>query len=139
MRLNSPSSWALAYGTTLIAFVGVDFIWLSTMSDRLYRPVLGPMLAQQFALGPAILFYLFYIAGLIFLAVMPGVRAGSVVKALVNGAVLGFTAYETYDLTNQATLQSWSTVLTIADIVWGTCLSGFAATIGALVTLRWCR
>jgi len=50
--------------------------------------------------------------------------------------MLGFTAYATYDLTNQATLRNWSTILTIADLLWGTALSGVAAGIGQWVTER---
>lgn len=45
-------------------------------------------------------------------------------------------AYATYDLTNQATLKSWSTTLTVADLLWGTFVSAAAATIGYLITVR---
>jgi uncharacterized membrane protein len=53
---------------------------------------------------------------------------------MVYGAVFGFVAYATYDLTNQATLKNWSTVLTIADLVWGTVLSAVAAGISQWIT-----
>ena len=49
------------------------------------------------------------------------------VWAALNGAVLGFVAYATYDLTNQATLNVWSTHLTLIDLAWGTTLTMVSA------------
>ncbi|ADY65848.1 MULTISPECIES: DUF2177 family protein [Rhizobium/Agrobacterium group] len=125
-----------AYFFTLIAFLVIDFIWLSTMASRLYRPAIGDLLAENFRLAPAIIFYLIYAAGLTFLAVRPALISGQWTTALVYGAAVGFMAYATYDLTNQATLKSWSTTLTIADLLWGTFVSAAAAIIGYIVTVR---
>ncbi|MDZ7926740.1 MAG: DUF2177 family protein [Agrobacterium sp.] len=125
-----------AYFFTLIAFLVIDFIWLSTMASRLYRPAIGDLLAENFRLAPAIIFYLIYAAGLTFLAVRPALISGQWTTALLYGAAVGFMAYATYDLTNQATLKSWSTTLTIADLLWGTFVSAAAAIIGYLVTVR---
>ncbi|MDQ0321964.1 putative membrane protein [Pararhizobium capsulatum DSM 1112] len=126
----------VAYCTTLVVFVAIDFIWLSTMADLLYRPVMGDMLAPEFRLAPAVVFYLLYVAGLTFLAVRPGLASASIAKAALCGAVLGFTAYATYDLTNQSTLTNWSMTLTIADMVWGTFLSAIASSAGCAIARR---
>jgi uncharacterized membrane protein len=40
----------------------------------------------------------------------------------------------TYDLTNQATLRSWSMQLTLADIVWGMVLTALAGTVAFFIT-----
>ncbi|MCZ7853360.1 MULTISPECIES: DUF2177 family protein [Agrobacterium] len=125
-----------AYLVTLVAFLVIDFIWLSTMASRLYRPAIGDLLADNFRLAPAVVFYLIYAAGLTFLAVRPAFQTGEWTTALLYGAVVGFMAYATYDLTNQATLKSWSTTLTVADLLWGTFVSAAAATIGYLITAR---
>ncbi|MCZ7933003.1 DUF2177 family protein [Agrobacterium leguminum] len=125
-----------AYLFTLVAFLVIDFIWLSTMASRLYRPAIGDLLAENFRLAPAIVFYLIYAASLTFLAVRPAFQTGEWTTALHYGAVVGFMAYATYDLTNQATLKSWSTTLTVADLLWGTFVSAAAATIGYLITVR---
>jgi uncharacterized membrane protein len=132
----SVKTYIVAYLATLIIFVAIDFIWLSSMADRLYRPVLGDMLASGFRLAPAIAFYLVYALGLTALAVRPGLIVGSPQTAVVYGAVLGFTAYATYDLTNQATLRNWSTMLTVADLLWGTVLSGVSAGCGQWIAER---
>lgn len=129
-------AYAVAYLSTLIALVCVDAIWLVNMADRLYRPIIGDMLIPDARLAPAIAFYLIYAAGLVFLAVRPGLLSGSWRTAVLCGAVLGFTAYATYDLTNQATLKNWSTALTIADLCWGTLLSAIAAGAGCWTSHR---
>ena len=129
-------TYIVAYLSTLFVFVAIDFIWLSSMADRLYRPMLGDLLAPNFQLAPAVAFYLIYAAGLTFLAVRPGLVLGSLSTAILYGAALGFTAYATYDLTNQSTLRNWSTTLTIADLMWGTFLSAVAAGAGQWVTER---
>jgi uncharacterized membrane protein len=129
-------SLVVAWITALVAFTGIDFVWLSRMGDAFYRPAMGDMVLNGFRLAPAIVFYLIYAAGLTWIAVRPALAEGGWTVALVNGAVLGFVAYATYDLTNQATLRHWSTALTVVDIAWGTLLSGVAAAIATLVAGR---
>ena len=125
---------AIAYVVTLAAFALLDFFWLSRMADVLYRPAMGDMAAANFRPVPAVLFYLLFCAGLVYFAVRPALGAGDWSMAFVQGAALGLIAYATYDLTNQATLKNWSTTLSIADMSWGTVLSGVAATAGYFVT-----
>jgi uncharacterized membrane protein len=132
----SARIYLIATAITLVVFVGIDFIWLMTMAERLYRPVIGDMLAPEFRPLPAIAFYLVYSAGLTFLAVRPGILSGSLRASIVPAAVLGFTAYATYDLTNQATLKNWSLALTLADLAWGTVLSVIAAAASHVATRK---
>ena len=47
--------------------------------------------------------------------------------AATLGAALGFVAYTTYDLTNQATLRAWPLHVTLIDLAWGTFLTASAA------------
>ncbi len=122
-----------AYVATLLAFVGIDFVWLSFAGPRLYRPILKDILIDGFEPVPAVAFYLLFALGLLMLAVRPALEANSLRLAAGNGALLGLVAYATYDLTNQATLRNWTTSLTLADLAWGTALSAVAAAIGFLV------
>lgn len=124
----------IAYISTLLVFSAVDAVWLTNSADLLYRPILGPILAPEFRLAPAITFYLLYIAGLLYFAVLPGLRDGLWRTALIKGGLFGFFAYATYDLTNQATLIIWSTKITIADMIWGSFVSGVSAAGGCLIT-----
>ncbi len=67
-------------------------------------------------------------------AVLPALDSGNWSKALVNGALFGFFAYATYDLTNLATLKGWSMGLAMLDLAWGAVVTGVSATAGYLVT-----
>lgn len=128
--------YGVAYLATALVFLGIDSIWLSTMADRLYRPLLGDLLLDGFSLMPAVLFYLIYIAGIVYFAINPAFDTDRWQTATLNGAVLGFVAYATYDLTNQATLKNWPVQITIADLCWGTVLTATAATLGFLIARR---
>ena len=127
----------VAFASTFIIFVAVDFIWLSSMTYVLYKPTLGDILTPEFRIVPAVLFYLIFVAALTFFAVLPSLAPErGLGAALLYGAIFGFAAYATYDLTNQATIQNWSTLLTVADLAWGTFLSALAAGAGHFVTMR---
>jgi len=123
-----------AYVATLIVFAAIDAIWLTQIGPSLYKPIIGEILAPQPRMMPAVVFYLMFIAGIVYFAVAPALESGKWQDALVKGALFGLFAYATYDLTNQATLRVWSTRITLLDMAWGTFLSGVAATGGYLIT-----
>lgn len=129
-------TFLVAYLAAGMGFLIIDAIWLTAMANNLYRPLLGDRLAPQFHLVPAVLFYLVYVGGMVFLAILPALATGGVDKALLNGAVLGLVAYATYDLTNQATLRDWPVTVTLADIAWGTVLTALASAGGFLAASR---
>lgn len=108
----------------------LDAIWLTVSAPRLYRPLLGDLLADDFRLAPAAAFYVLYVAGIVILAVMPAIDAGRWQTAAVNGLVLGLVAYGTYDLTNQATLRTWPVMVTVVDLIWGALLTSLTALAG---------
>ena len=128
--------YVAAYLGAGLTFAAIDFVWLTTMTDRLYKPVLGPIMADKPDMKAAVAFYLISIAGTVFLAIAPALKEGNWTRAALNGAVLGFVAYATYDLTNQATLAVWQTKLTIIDLIWGTTLTMVSATGGSFAA-RW--
>lgn len=123
-----------AYFATLIVFAALDFVWLSSMANTLYKPVLKDILLPDFRLGPALVFYLLFPLGLAIFGVSAGIRSGNWTDALLYGALFGFFAYATYDLTNQATLKNWETKLTVIDMLWGTFLGGVAGTAGYFIS-----
>ena len=121
---------ALAYGTCLVVLVLLDLAWLRYASDAIFRPEVGEMLTAKPNFVAAGLFYLFFAAGLVYFAVLPGVRAAGIAVALLNGAFLGFLAYMTFDLTSLAILKLWSVKVSVIDIAWGTFASAAAAAAG---------
>ncbi len=126
------AGWIAGYLTGLVVFVGGDLAWLSFAAPRIYRPAIGPLLADKPDLRPAALFYLLYGVGVTAFAIAPGLRAGRPAVALGWGALFGLLAYATYDLTNQATLRHWSSRLSLADMSWGAAMTGVAAFVGCL-------
>ena len=124
--------WIIAYVAALVVFVAGDMGWLTLMGPRLYRPVLGPMLAEKPDVKTAVVFYLLYLVGIVAFAVAPGLRSGRPLVALGWGALFGLIAYGVYDLTNQATLKTWSVRLSLADMAWGAAITGLAALAGCL-------
>ena len=122
-----------SYPFALVLFVGIDFIWLSRAGDAIYRPVMGDMVLQGFRLGPAVAFYLIYTAGIVAFAIAPTIGTGDWMSAALRGALFGFCAYATYDLTNQTTLKNWSTFLSVIDMGWGSLLTGFAAAVSCKI------
>ena len=126
----------IAYISTLVVFAAVDFLWLTQVGPSLYPPILGAILAPAPRMTPAVIFYALYIGGLVYFAVMPGLKGAGWRGSLIKGALFGFFAYATYDLTNHATLIIWSTKITLLDMLWGTFLSGAAATGGYGLTRK---
>ncbi|MBX3513472.1 MAG: DUF2177 family protein [Xanthobacteraceae bacterium] len=119
-----------AYVATLAAFAVLDFLWIGTMANTLYRPVMKDILLADFRLAPAILFYLLYAFGIVLFAILPGLHGNEILRTVILGAALGLIAYGTYDLTNFATLKNWDTRITVIDMIWGGFATGLAAAAG---------
>lgn len=123
------------YLATAVSFAAVDYVWLTQLSTKVYRPTLDSVVLDTARLGPATVFYLVYILGVLVLAVWP-TRNDPLIKTTITGGLLGAMCYATYDLTNQATLIVWSTRITLIDITWGTLITALGATVGGLVLRR---
>jgi uncharacterized membrane protein len=128
--------YVLAYIGAGLTMAVLDAIWLTVASGRLYRPVIGVLMADKPDLRPAVAFYLIYLFGIVFFAVAPGLKVDSLAKTAIAGAVLGLVAYATYDLTNQATLRVWASHITLIDMAWGAVLTTAAAVAGHLLARR---
>lgn len=127
-------TYLIAYIATAAVFLAVDALWLGVVARDFYRGQLGDLMSPNPSLGVAAAFYLLYVVGLVYFAVAPALASGQWTTALVSGALFGFFAYATYDLTNLAILRGYTSTLAMVDLAWGTALSGFSATCGYLVT-----
>jgi uncharacterized membrane protein len=111
------------YLIAFVIFLAIDAIWLGLVAPKFYKSQIGHLMAEKPNFIAAGVFYLLFIVGLVYFAIMPAVDAGSIGKALLAGALFGFMTYATYDLTNLATLKDWPITVTIVDLIWGTFLS----------------
>ena len=127
---------ALLYGLALLVMLPLDIVWLSTMGKGFYRDQIGPLLLDQPRLVPAAAFYLLYGAGVVLFAISPAVASGSAWQAALWGALFGFFAYVTYDLSNLATLRGFTTAFAIVDIAWGTVLTAVVSGVTLAVARR---
>ncbi len=123
-----------AYVATLVVFLAIDSVWLTVTANTLYKPTLGDILLPQFLPAPAIAFYLVFVVGVVIFAVTPAIQSGNWTQALLYGALFGFFSYGVYDFTNWATLRNWTWQITVADVCWGTALTGVSATLGYLIS-----
>ena len=121
-----------AYAGTFLTLLVCDGIWLGLVARNFYRDQLGALMLPSPNLAVAALFYLFFAAAVVVLAVLPALSAGSIATALLHGAILGLAAYGTYDITNLATLRNWPLTMSLIDMAWGTLLTGVTAVGGYL-------
>ncbi|HKQ11239.1 MAG TPA: DUF2177 family protein [Rhizomicrobium sp.] len=129
-------AYLIAYLVCIVVMGGLDFLWLSNTSASLYRRDLGPLLADDPNMTVAVIFYLVFNVGLLIFAVRPALAGGDWRAAALYGALFGFFAYATYDLTNFATMKVWTLRVTLLDIAWGTFLTGTVASAASAVALK---
>lgn len=128
-------TWIVAFIAAAVAFGTLDAVWLKWAGPNFYRARLRDILAENFRIVPALVFYLAYVVAIVWFAVRPGLASG-LGSAALNGALLGAICYATYDLTNQATMRHWSTTVTVVDICWGAAATAFAATAATLAASK---
>jgi len=117
-RMNA----VLLAGVTLIF---LDFIWLNLNMDyhkKLFNAVQGSPL--HIRIFPALLVYILIPFAVVFFAVN---RASSLKDATIKGAILGFSMYGLYELTNLSTLNGWTYEMVVRDMFWGTAVCAAAA------------
>lgn len=118
------------WAVSLVLILILDSIWFSLTVEKLYKPYLGHIISGKFNYYVAGAFYLIYSLGLSYLILAQGLDANHTgLKILCNGFILGFIAYAAYDLTNQATIESWPVMITIIDILWGGSVTALVSSI----------
>jgi uncharacterized membrane protein len=118
------------YFAAVFVIVALDMLWLGLIAKAMYQQAIGHLMAEQPRLLAALAFYVLYPAGLMIFAVLPHAEDPGWGKAVLTGALFGFFAYATYDLSNLATLRNWPVGLSLVDMAWGTLLSAAAAAAG---------
>lgn len=125
------------YFVSLATFLVIDGLWLTLIAKNFYAKHLGYLMTKTPNFLAAGIFYLIYIFGLVVLVLSPAIQKGSLSSAIIMGALFGFCAYATYDLTNLATIKDWPLIVTIVDLIWGAVLSGSVAGLSFLILNKW--
>lgn len=114
-------------------FFAADAVGLRVLIKPVFERHIDHLFADPFRIVPAALFYLGYVAGVLWFVSVPALRAGDPMAALINGVLLGLLAYGTYEFTNYATLRDWSVQQLVIDTLWGGLLTGISAWVGVSV------
>ena len=118
------------YLVTAIVFLLLDVMMLKKVLYPLFSSNIGAIMKEDPKMGPAAVFYLFYVGGIIWFASLPALASGQPLQAFVAGVILGLLAYGTYEFTNFATLRGWSAQMVAVDVAWGAVLTGTSAWAG---------
>ena len=113
-------TWVSSTLVAAVVFGFLDFLWLGKIGRPLYDERIGGLLAARPNMTAAVLFYAIYVLGMCYFAIIPALAEGSVGKAALNGALLGFLAYATWNLTNLSVLNDFSASIVPIDMAWGT-------------------
>jgi len=126
-------SWFIAWLAAIVAFLVLDGLWLGVVAKSFYADRMGDLLRPSIQVAPAAGFYLCYALGLVFLAVRPGLPEAPLLGSVaLHGAVVGFLAYGTYNMTALAVVRDWPSALSFVDLAWGTLLSASVAVVASL-------
>ena len=123
---------AVLYLSTAAVFLILDAIMLTLVMKPLFDRHIGALMLENIRLLPAALFYLAYVAGLLYLVSVPALKAGAPI--LIPAAILGFMAYGTFEFTNYAILKGWNLRMVVTDVTWGTVLTAVSAWGGLAIT-----
>jgi uncharacterized membrane protein len=105
----------------------LDFFWLGYVAKKIYYGEMGDILLKKPNMAAALLFYIIYVVGTVVFVIAPAFEKTSLAYAIWYGALFGFVAYATYDLTNLATLKGFSKKIVVIDMIWGACLTAVVA------------
>ena len=105
----------------------LDYLWLGVISKKLYYSEMGKILLEKPNMAPALLFYVIYVVGVIVFVINPALAKDSWVYAAGMGALFGFIAFATYDLTNLATMKGFSAKIVAIDLMWGAFMTATVA------------
>ncbi len=114
----------------------LDFLWLGTVAKTFYRSQIGKLLLDKPNMTAAVLFYVIYVVGVVMFVISPALEKGSLGYAVTRGALFGFVAYATYDLTNLATMKGFTTKVVLVDLLWGAALTAIVAAVTYLILYR---
>ena len=126
----------ILYILTAVLFLAIDALMLTFVMKPLFTRHIGEAMRDSTMLAPAGLFYLAYVAGLVFLVSLPALRDAAPGRAALHGAIIGAMAYGTYEFTSMSIMKDWSWQMVATDTIWGAVLTGFCAWAGVVLMLR---
>lgn len=129
--------YVFIYLAAVAIFLGIDAVWLKTMTGLFYEKRIGHLLADEPNIIAAGVFYLFYLLALCIIILYPQIKAqASLGHIFLMGALIGLMAYGTYDFTSLALYKGYTLDTALVDFVWGGLLTGTVSAIVAWLAYR---
>jgi uncharacterized membrane protein len=122
----------ILYIATAVVFLILDGIMLTLWMKPLFTRHIGALMVEPIRAVPAGLFYVAYVAGLLYLVSWPALKTGAPIW--IPAAIIGAMAYGTYEFTSYAIMRDWHWQMVMTDVVWGTVLTAFSAWAGVAIT-----
>lgn len=121
----------ILYVITFAVFLGIDYVGLSYLIKPTFEAEIPDLILDSPRLGPAVMFYAFYIVGVLWFVSMPALAQDkSLLWVFGTAAFIGALGYGTYEFTNLAVMKDWTWKMALTDFFWGIALTGTAATVG---------
>ena len=125
------------YLASVAIFLGIDAVWLKTMTGLFYEKRIGHLLADEPNMIAAGVFYMFYLLALCIIILYPQIKANaSLAHIFLLGGLIGLMAYGTYDFTSLALYKGFTLDTALVDFAWGSILTGTVSTIVAWLAYR---
>ena len=107
-----------------IYFIIIDYPLIGYINKKMYQDNFKKITKEEmkFNITAAILCYMVMSISLNYFVIDKYNISSPTSNIIVDSSILGFSLYGVYNLTNQATLNHYSTIVTIKDTIWGSIL-----------------
>ena len=126
----------ILYVITILTFVIIDALWIGLVARPLYDQYMGQLLVTNIRWLPAIIFYLMFVFGLVVFVLKPAIKDKNFSLTLKRALLYGLVTYGTYDLTSYITIDGFSLMIVVTDILWGITLTTLTTMITYYIFMR---
>ncbi len=126
----------ILYVITILTFVIIDALWIGLVARPLYDQYMGQLLVTNIRWLPAIIFYLMFVFGLVVFVLKPAIKDKNYSLTLKRALLYGLVTYGTYDLTSYITIDGFSLMIVVTDILWGITLTTLTTMITYYIFMR---
>ena len=125
-----------AFLIATLYFIVIDLTAINLFIVKIYKSNL-PSFVEVGSFKPvsAILFYLIFLGGLLYFAILPN-KTYNISEALLNGAIYGLCTYATYALTVHTAMNIFNWNIVISDVLWGIILSASVSALTVFTLLK---
>ena len=121
---------AATYLVMFLVFVIVEALMLTFFMAPFFSKHIGHLMRPQINLYVTLLYYLLYVAGVLYFCYFSGFKLGSLQQTLISGFLLGLLCYGVYDITNYLVLKDWKIQMTLIDMFWGGIVTSLISGVG---------